>query len=564
MSKYMNKTRMMIGLLAITMSLAALPAFSQQGESPKSVSGTLNTAEMTLYNYYRDQTTKQIEQILPKGKFGVQVSLKVNSTKFKNDFEMDPIKLPLGGSYVTENELKSSGIVDQSFERLITYVDQVNVIVSIAPGISRQVQELITSSLKSMMLINSKRGDTISFNDLPESIVTAWTPEPNIEIYKKPAMILSGYFGVILMFIVLAMFFGFRQVGKSLTNEARFISNSIKDAMESSTGMGGMQQAPGAMNSPSASKSESFESSGGDFWEKVDVETIAAFCFDAVSQPLYSGVPSLMVGSILDNQKASQLESLIPVKYVNFVGKMNVKSGEVQQIFQKYQSEYRRAARTPMSKMAFQIEMEKVLELGRELSSFEKAMFINSLTPMKRSNLLKTYSTDEKLQLAKISQENVSPIEHKRTEVSLMEKLSKYTVKEEVGTNVQSLNYLTSIILKVESFEEDELMYEKMQGSADYQGVLLAFDCFNQENWEEFNLQDLAIAYCGYSERFKEALIGKFSGKKQEWVKNFLNKYGQTNLEFTAPQVEAVHELIVSKIKNIRSAAMVGEEKHAA
>jgi hypothetical protein len=574
------KSKKIFKLIAITFLFSVQTAFSQEEldentanpetkaevSSRSETESVLNTTEVALYNFYRDQASKNIEQILPKGKFGVQVSLKVNTTKLKNDFEIEPIRLPLGGTYVTQNEIKSSGIIDQSFEKIITYVDQVNVIVSIAPGISNKVQELITTSLKSMMLLDTKRGDTISFNELPEAIVTAWTPEPSIDIYKKPAMLLSGYFGVILMLIVVAMFLGFRLVGSSLSKEAQFISSSIREALESSFGMGGMggmQNNTAITNATNAATTETKEGSSSDFWEKVDIDSIAAFCFDSVSQPLYSPVPSLMVGTFLDHQKSAQLEALIPKSYVNYVGKINIKPNEVQQIFKKYQTEYRRATRSPISKLVFRVEMEKVLELNSQLGNLEKALLLNSLTPLKRANLLRTYSTDAKLELAKASQ-GITPIEHKKTEVSLMEKVQKYVMTDNMVDQPQSLNYLTSIILQVESFEEDEKMYEKMSTQGDYRGVLLAFDYFNSENWEEFNLQDLALAFCGYSDKFKELLAGKFSGKKQEWVKNFLKKFSQANLEFNSPQVESVHEMIVSKINFIKSQTQTaGEEKNA-
>lgn len=578
-----TKNWILFKLVAITFILSTPLAFSQEPQNEPAASAeeapqepvksendkVLNTTEVALYNFYRDQAIKNIEQILPKGKFGVQISLKVNTTKIKNDFELEPIKLPLGGSYVTPTELKSSGIIDQSFEKMITYVDQVNIVVGLAPGIPNQVQELITSSLNSMMLLDPKRGDNISFNKLPDAIVSAWTPEPSIEIYRKPAMILSGYFGIILMFIVISMILGFRLVGRSLSKEAKLITNSIKDALESSSlmngGMGGMsamQNNTPLTNSNSVSNSESADVSGADFWNKIDVETIAAFCFDAVSQPIYSSVPSLMVGTILDQKKSAELEAIIPKSYVNFVGKINLKAGEVQNIFKKYQTEYRRSTRSPISKLVYRVEMEKVHELNTELNNIEKALLLNSLTPLKRAKLLRTYSTDAKLELAKASK-SITPIEHKKIEVSLMEKIQKYSLKDNLPDQSQSLNYLSTIILQVVSFEEDEKLYEKMSQEGDYEGALLAFDYFSPDHWDEFNLQDLAMAYSGYSDKYKEILVEKFSGKKQEWVKNFLKKFNQANLEINSPQVESIHEMIVSKISSIKNQSNAGKEKHA-
>ena len=555
--------KFMIGLM---IAAAPLAAQSQDSKSQARTGGTPTAAEVALNNYYRDQASKQIEQILPKGKFGVQVALKINTSKIKSDFEIEPVKLPLGDSFVTGNEIKASGVVDQSLERLISYVEKVDVTVSVAPGLPNQVQELITNSLKQMLLIDTRRGDSIIFKELPQAILTAWNPEPSIEIYKKPAMILSGYFGVILLFVALAVMLGFRQMGIRVTREAGALIGTIREGIENSLAMsGGMpSQASAGAQSASAVKMDSGGAFGTDFWEKVETETVVAFCFDCISNPTYVSVPSIMVSGILDPEKSSEVETRLPYEFVvGFTGKSNLKTSDVTAMFQKHQSEYRRAIRSTTSKQLIETDLDKIVEFSQTLGNYELTLLLNAMTPYKRTALLKTLSTDVKLELAKASQEKVSAAEQKKYEISLLEKVEKLTEgqkKQKSDTN--SLNYLTSIILNVESFAEDEAFFEKMGSQGGYNGVLLAFEKFDTQTWEEFNIQDLVISFCGYSEKYRNELVGKFSGKKQEWVKNFLSKYQQSQPDFHSPQVEAVHEMIRNRINSIQGAK--SEDRQAA
>jgi hypothetical protein len=558
--------KIVIGLMIATAPILAQSQESKPGAPSRTSSSSPTSAEVALNNYYRDQASKQIEQILPKGKFGVQVSLKINASKIKSDFEIEPVKLPLGDSFVTGNEIKASGLVDQSLERLISYVEKVDVTVSVAPGLPNQVQELITNSLKQMLLIDTRRGDSITFKELPQAILTAWNPEPSIEIYKKPAMILSGYFGVILLFVALAVMLGFRQMGIRVTREASALIGTIREGIENSMAMSGGMPSQASMGAQAAApvKMESSGPMGSDFWDKVESETVVAFCFDCISQPTYMAVPSIMVSGILDPEKSAEVETRLPYEYVvGFNGKTNLKSSDVTAMFQKHQTEYRRAIRSAASKQLIETELEKVIEFSHSLEQFELALLLNALTPFKRTGLLKTLSTDSKLQLAKASQEKLSVAEQKKFEISLLEKIEKLTEgqkKQKAESN--SLNYLTSIILSVESFAEDESLYEKMGSEGGYTGVLLAFEHFNEQTWDEFNLQDLVMAFCGYSEKYKNSLISKFSGKKQEWVKNFLVKFQQNQPDFHSPQVEAVHEMIKNRINTIQGAK--SEDRQAA
>ena len=169
---------------------------------------------------------------MPKGKFSVQVELKVSTAKIKSELEPQSVKLPLGGSFVSSSELVASGVIDQKIEQLTKYVESANIIVSLAPGTATQTQELITSMIQSMMGLDFKRGDKITFVDLPQSVITAWTPEPSIEIYKKPVMILSGFFALILLLTGIVITFGLKNISTHITKESRMLGNSLKEAIE--------------------------------------------------------------------------------------------------------------------------------------------------------------------------------------------------------------------------------------------------------------------------------------------------------------------------------------------
>ena len=521
-----------------------------------SASAAPSTAELALNNYYRDQASKQIEQILPKGKFSVQVELKVSTAKIKSELEPQSVKLPLGGSFVSSSELVASGVIDQKIEQLTKYVESANIIVSLAPGTATQTQELITSMIQSMMGLDFKRGDKITFVDLPQSVITAWTPEPSIEIYKKPVMILSGFFALILLLTGIVITFGLKNISTHITKESRMLGNSLKEAID---GSGGMKQSPmpsvGPLSAPiQQNKSEKFEPMTSQFWDKIDTATLTAFCYDCISQPAYYSIPSMMVGTILDQEKAIEVENNLPADVVrNFSEKSSFTTADVMHLFQKHQSEYRRAARSPMSQQVLKVAVSRLIVFTSELKNMEIALLINSLTPLKRSSLLKMLSTEVKMGLAQTSKENLSIVEHKKFEVSLIEKIMKITKTDNKSEEYHSLNYLTSIILKTETYAEDEALYEKMNHQGEYQGVLLAFDHFKTADWEEFNPQDLAIAFAGYSEKYKSSVMANFSGKKLDWVKNFFSKYEKAQPDFHSDQVETIHGMIQAKIKTIQT-----------
>ncbi len=84
------------------------------------VSAAVSTVEILLNNYVREQANKQVELLLPRGKFSVSVNVTADQAKIRSENEFQPVKLPLGSSFITGTELKATGGNDVSVERMLS------------------------------------------------------------------------------------------------------------------------------------------------------------------------------------------------------------------------------------------------------------------------------------------------------------------------------------------------------------------------------------------------------------------------------------------------------------
>jgi len=540
-------------ITTILFSLMLTPILAQAAPS---------STEIMLNNYMREQATHQVELMLPRGKYNIQVNVTVNQTKIKEENEVQPVKMPMGTTFVTAPELKASGATDTSTEHLLTYVEKVQLNVGVVPSIAPPVRDLIKSNLIASLGLDEARGDTIKITELPESFATAWVvPNPiqpaiesAIESLKKPFTIFGGALGGLILLTIMVIFFSFRQMGSRLSSEARNLSVTLKDAIETGSSNSGSMAMSNQMGA-GATKSGAETSTDTVFWEKMDIDTIAAFCFDCVAHPKYSSIPVIIVSHLLDPARVTELEKSFPFKYIKQIPgeKYALKTPEVTQIFQMYLSEYRRAIRSPMSRQVLPIEINQLYKFSETLEKMEVALLINSLTPMKRSLMLQELSATTKLDLAEVAKQNLSAVEHKRFEMSLTEKVAAIVGTEDQKEEFHSLDYLTSIILKSESYADDENIFNMMKksGQGTYSGVLQAFDLFEPSDWAEMNLQETAMAFSGYSNDIKEQLYAHFSGKKLEWLKNFIVKFEAKIPEYQSPLVQSVHDNIKERIRII-------------
>jgi len=547
-------------------------------------STSINSVEMLLNNYFRDQAIKQVELLLPKGKFVLTVKVQADEKKVKETKPtyLNSLKLPLSEIVLDESELKSllntTNLNTETAEKLLSFIKKIEIKVSVVPTVNKAVRELIAQQITSTLALSPERGDSIVVDELPESFSNVWSSSSEFlsssSAFMKPALYIAGAISIVLIIASAILYLSLMQFGSKMSSEAKAMAAALKDVFESSQSK--MPSYPTQQNqtmmnqqsgvSPSLNKDLNLDSTKNFSWNKVELDTLIAFIYDCLDHPQYSSIIPTLMNTVLDPEQSKECEAKIPevlskVMFSNSENKFSVL--EITNLFQSNLLEYRRACRSPMSKLAMNIPMSKIIDLSANLKDMELALLVNSLTPLKRSWFLKQLLPETKLKLAQVASKNYSTVEHKRFEVSLSEKLDelqKQTSSSSVKEDTHSMSYLKTMFLKAESFKEDESFFEAtkqkegndLDSTNEYISVLNALECFDEATWNSFNLQDLAIAYSGYSNSYKEKLISKFNGKKVEWLKNFLTKIeAQGGVDFLSPQVQSIHEMIKSKIQTL-------------
>ena len=564
-------------IFSLALILLLTSANARAGEQQSSI-------EIFLNNYFQQLAVKQVEMILPPGKFALSATVTLNERKLKSDSSGPAvgagIRLPLGHSMITAAELKSVNMnSSETADRLLSYVTRIDVKLSLNSATPSPVRAMITSAIDSALALKKGRGDSITFVDLPEGFGTAWISpadktaseqlafqtklqstlqtslqsilQTTLQSSLKWALIFGGSLALVFLLGIGILFQASRQLTGSLSTEARNISAALKESAEAQSG-----GAPAWRQSPTAGESVKSEATlPNEFWDKVDDETLRAFAVDCQEHPRYSSVPSVLVNTLLGPDKAAELEKRFSEETLQASkhAGQNLSASEVTALFQSNQAEYRRSTRSPVSRQLRPISVTKLLPFVESLEKVEAALLVNSLTPLRRGALLKMVSAQFKIAMAAATAEQRTAVQHKAFEYSLTDKVSKLAGPEEQETGNHSLDYLSQMILKSSSFEEDEALYfhslALMSGQGQYHGVLRVLTLFGSEDWASANLQDAAVAFSGYSTRIKSALLEKISGKRQEWMRAFLTKAESGNLDFTSPEVVAAQEAIGNKIR---------------
>ena len=303
-------------ILSLTMALLFASVTAHAGEQQSSI-------EIFLNNYFQQLAVKQVEMILPPGKFALSATVTLDERKLKSDSFRPAvgagIRLPLGHSMITAAELKSVNMnSSETADRLLSYVTKIDLKLSLNSATPSPVRSMITSSINSALALKKGRGDTITFVDLPEGFGSAWispadkTASEQLKLQStlqtslqsilqstqqsslKWALILGGSIALIFLLGIGILFQASRQLTGTLTTEARNISAALKEALEGQSG-----GAPAWRATNAAGESTKAEVSvSSDFWEKVDDETLRAFAIDCQEHPRYSSVPSVLINTL--------------------------------------------------------------------------------------------------------------------------------------------------------------------------------------------------------------------------------------------------------------------------
>ena len=150
----------------------------------------------------------------------------------------------------------------------------------------------------------------------------------------------------------------------------------------------------------------------------------------------------------------------------------------------------------------------------------------------------------------------------KQLERTLGEKVEKLTpdpIKDEAG---EQLVRLVDQISTPRSYAEDENFFEQGLVAGSYTSLLRTLEELNPADWEQLTLQELAIAFAGYSEAITEELLDKFQDKKRVWLEQLLQQTRNENLAYSSAQVSATRSKLVNiLLKNADSEDIMGADE---
>lgn len=547
----------------ISMKVALVIFTLALGSQAQAANNKTTSQDAAIQQYYQDQTIKQIEQFIPKGKFSVQVKAEIDYRKINQEHrenENPPMALPALGAMIPVDQ-KSEGGVQASIDELLHFVKKVEISVSLAPEVTAQAKEMIANAISNMVTFDAKRGDKISFGALPTSM------NESSMTMQHPAIVTGAGIFVSMLFITFMFLFGMSKIAGMISKEFLSISSKLQNAFEG----GGMMPSafsPGNPMSPSTSQgnadnADSYQPGEADFWERIDHGSITAFMFDCHSTEKTRGVPHTLLNELYNQETIEQIENTIPSSILAFHDQHAVLSmSEIHHLFHKNHGEYRKAHRSPLAKALLRLEAEKINEFKSNFDLKEMVVLMNFMTPLKRSKFVSLLDAETKVNIAKMTKSSFTTADVSKNEVKLIEKL---TVIADSKDNKEQYDFsaLTELLFKSNSFAEDEQNFTKAADESSFFSPLMCLSAFNNEVWDEFSPQEAALAFWGYSDEYKQQLIGNYTGKKHEWIKNFLTKFEQSKPDFNSTAVEKVREKFKEKYQAVKTSGEKSDKEKA-
>jgi len=516
--------------------------------------------EAAVQQYYQDQSIKQIEQFIPKGKFSVQVKAEIDYRKIQQENESPTMGLPMLGAVVPQDS-KSEGGVQTSIDELLHYVKKVEISVKLAPEVSKQAKDMISNSISNMVTFDPKRGDKINFDILPSSM------NETTSAFQQPFFIMGASLFFAMLMITFMVLFGMNRIAAIISREFNSISNKFRESFEGggmpSASINGSPQLSQSISQVNFDNVEGYQQGASDFWERIDPASITAFIFDSHSVEKMKAIPYILVNGLYNRDLVEFIEKTIPSSFFQISEHHQTFSmTEIHQFYQKHHAEYRKVQRSILAKTLLNVEVEKLQEYSSKFDSKEMVLLVNALTPFKRARFVSMLDVNTKMQLVKISKSALSVEDFKKYESNLIDKVTKISESPSQKENYD-FSTLSEFLFKSSNFQEDEANFKIALNEPGFFSPLMCLNAFSKEDWDEFTPQESALAFWGYSDEYKAQLVEKYKGKKHEWIKNFLNKFEHARPDFDSIAVDSVREKLKAKYHAVRTAGDKSENEKA-
>jgi hypothetical protein len=605
MIKHLTNYILLLIMLAITLVVPAVA--KAEGERSK---------QMVVRNYLREEVKKTLSQFVAQGTFSVQLGITMQDegkdAKKAKDKSDKAYLLPLGLSQLDINSFQGE---QPSMFDLVEQVKNIQIKVGLSGKVKPEIKTLIRQALTNNLLLNTTSGDSVSFINLPaaakesvkldpitldkvtldpvklDEITIAPLQHENITIDDlsfAPSRLIgalssiefAGALLAIAILIGLAILMSAVQAfGNKLASSLGSMGKIIGESGENKgMGMGGAMMPMGMGGNAAAATegtgSEHSSNAGGagttsanqEYWESIDLDIIRTFVMDSYESAEYGISTMTLLNQSLSNEKGQKLQENLPDGLFQYVSgqdnRTSLSSEEVTTYFQQNYLAYFTATNSNLAKQLADLPRPQLVQFISTLEAEEKLVLLKNLTPIKRNIIMEQFSSEDKINIAQNFDKERSVEKIKQLERTLGEKVEKLTpdpIKDEAG---EQLVRLVDQISTPRSYAEDENFFEQGLVAGSYTSLLRTLEELNPADWEQLTLQELAIAFAGYSEAITEELLDKFQDKKRVWLEQLLQQTRNENLAYSSAQVSATRSKLVNiLLKNADSEDIMGADE---
>ncbi|HXH76833.1 MAG TPA: hypothetical protein VNJ08_17825 [Bacteriovoracaceae bacterium] len=562
-------------MIKVLLFLALMPVLA----SAKTISKS--GIEAYLDSYFQKQITQDLSNALPEARFSLHVRTGLNDKLLVEKSVSAPMKLPLGGSFLLEEEANTTPGEVASLQHPESYRDalkSVNVELAWNGDLPEDVKEWLKNYIMMNLRLSPDVVHNIKITAMPagfEKKVVAPAPEASpvaapvverkvgwlerhftqlegISSHESAALLLVAALAVfslvgfaLKIFLTSGQYWGFSKVFKDGMSK---ISDSLVLSTPSSV-------APSATLSKDHSQSSATrDKEQVRAWVGVQIPELRAFAYDCLEHALYESAAIIVTHHFIDASKAQELKAELPAHFfdVDGPGRVLAPAHEIEQLFFHHRLQYVLLAERPLVQALMSYSVPQCLRMVEqyitEKKSVEALSVINRLTPIKREMVSEQLELPDRLKLATWALDEVNHDQLEKVEAALAKSLSRpMNTAVEAHTVQFPFKTISTDLFKARGFKEDEAIHNWCvdQGKASH-SIIAAISLVDQSVWGTLPLNEVALAYFGHSEDVLNELLGNFDQKRQDWLKNFIQKYTLANLAWESP------EAVQARLKIIR------------
>lgn len=553
--------------------LSLLPtAYAQKGDLP-------SAEELYLSAMLKGSAEREVELFIPKGKFSVDLNLKIDRNLLKSVNEESEFTLPLSQTTLTTHEmqlLQGAQLTERPLQLYLDSIQKIDVQVRVAPDMPASIRGFIDSAVSKALRLQPSRGDTFKFVEYSPEVTEYWKSLSPINEWidwlKSSTVFPFVVGGVAVAILLLCGMFGIlftiRNLSKDLTVGLEAQAKRLVEVLEGGMGLGGMVGQQAALNAPSASAAGSSQmptARQGAVLDMIDENTWIWIIRDGL-EAYPQGIESWMnntipitkvnrVEELYENTFGFPLRTVLAMKHLQ-VG-LSIGENEWAQEVSVRMPEYMRASRSALTQQVAKLSHDTVMTMFMKLDDIEKILLISGLTPAWRLLLTSDLPQDVRMDLAAASRKQRTTVEQKQAELSLATKVEAEVKKLDLvrtSTPSSQFQFLERGLLEATSFKEEEERMESEGWTKAYpnMSVLECVEAFQEQDWEALSLNTVAHAFYGYSEAWREKVLRNYSAKKRLWTESMMQKAEKDGLQYRSDASKQARALVLDVLKKRR------------